>query len=222
LNYLAELGLGDSKLVATPQRIPFPAGTRIKQVACGSNHSLVLTEAGRLFSMGHNGYGELGLGDNGQRLSPSHVNHFSTTRVRAICAGGSFSFAITEDEKLWAWYVSHFVGSLNYRDADMRPKCRGNNVGGELGLGNTVASYNTPQLVPFFANKKIKLMSSGHCHTLVYTETGELYVFGDAFDGQLGLGDEVAHPEPTLNPFFSNYRIKTIHASFFHSFVVTG
>lgn len=35
---------------------------QIKSLACGSNHSLALTEAGQVFSWGDNSYGQLGIG----------------------------------------------------------------------------------------------------------------------------------------------------------------
>ena len=36
----------------------------IKQIACGENHTIILTNNGQVHSFGNNEYGQLGLNDN--------------------------------------------------------------------------------------------------------------------------------------------------------------
>ena len=71
-------------------------------VSCGSRHSLVLTDTGRLFSFGWNGKGQLGVGSLHTQMVPCPVT-FPLPRtetdvitvVTAMCAGYRHSLAAT-------------------------------------------------------------------------------------------------------------------------------
>uniref|UniRef100_A0A0B6Z785 RCC1 domain-containing protein 1 n=1 Tax=Arion vulgaris TaxID=1028688 RepID=A0A0B6Z785_9EUPU len=52
---------------AQPRSITLPDDLNISTVACGSRHTVLLTDAGRVFSSGWNAYGQLGLGDTESR-----------------------------------------------------------------------------------------------------------------------------------------------------------
>ena len=62
-------------------------------VACGSRHSLVLTDTGRLFAFGSGSYGQLGLGNLHSQTVPTPVAFSPPSRpkhtvvVTSICAG---------------------------------------------------------------------------------------------------------------------------------------
>ena len=59
------LGHGSEANVAVPQLIMPLATERVVCVAVGAMHSLVVTEAGVLYSFGANDTGQLGLGHEG-------------------------------------------------------------------------------------------------------------------------------------------------------------
>ena len=66
------------------------------QLACGSQHCLVLTAEGELYACGNNSYGELGVGDRAPRPSPSRLDSLpSRMRFCAVSAGGSHSPILT-------------------------------------------------------------------------------------------------------------------------------
>ena len=44
-------------------------GEKVKAISCGFNHSLALTESGRVFSWGSNKYKQLGVSDNSLKKS---------------------------------------------------------------------------------------------------------------------------------------------------------
>ena len=68
-----QLGHGDTEPQAVPRRIKALEGQRIVQVACGHEHSLVLTGDGGIRSFGRGSLGQLGLGDMSDKSVPTVV-----------------------------------------------------------------------------------------------------------------------------------------------------
>jgi alpha-tubulin suppressor-like RCC1 family protein len=73
-----------------------------KEVAAGSEHSLVLTQDGRVYAAGNNMNGNLGLGHNYSSDKFLSVNGLSGLRFMQIAAG-RHSGALTEDNRLFVW-----------------------------------------------------------------------------------------------------------------------
>ena len=110
----------------------------------------------------------------------------------------------------------------------------GRNVLGQLGIGES-KDKNTPQLVSFFKQMKIKKIYSGASQSLVLTgknwflfefsndlDNDEIYSFGSNNCGQLGIGNEINQFQPQLISFFKNKKINFISCGNFHTFVSTG
>lgn len=53
-------------------------------VACGGQHSLFLTETGEVFACGSNKYGQLGLGDRVDRMTPQPIAALPAIRRRLL------------------------------------------------------------------------------------------------------------------------------------------
>ena len=71
-------------------------GKRVLEVACGQAHTLVLTEAGEVYSWGHNVYGQLGIGSITCVPCPVKISGpdgFDENIVSVACNGWS-SFAL--------------------------------------------------------------------------------------------------------------------------------
>jgi alpha-tubulin suppressor-like RCC1 family protein len=132
----------------------------IKNICCGDEHTCYLLETGEVYVFGANGYGQLGLGDNKNRNTPTLLmtNH----NIKTIS---------TEDHTL----ILTMTGELYVF---------GDNNFGQLGLGDTNLR-NFPTLLQ--TDKNIKSIHCGESHTLVYKTSGELYGFGDNTYAQLGL-----------------------------------
>ena len=73
-----------------------------KQVAAGNDHSLILTQDGRVYAAGNNTNGNLGLGHNYSSDKFLSVNGLSGLRFMLISAG-RHSGALTEDNRLFVW-----------------------------------------------------------------------------------------------------------------------
>eukprot|EP00166_Cyanidium_caldarium_P000305 ctg_1118.g340 len=73
-------------------------------VACGDNHTLLLTASGRVVSFGLGARGQLGHGSTGDAATPKLVRgQLEDRRVVAIAAAGDHSLALCEDGSVFAW-----------------------------------------------------------------------------------------------------------------------
>lgn len=104
-------------------------------------------------------------------------------KVRYVSCSHSHSAAISSDGVLYAW---------------------GSTVSGKLGVGIVEDKFEqfspVPLLVKFPGKRKIRSVSCGAAHTGAVSTTGELFMWGCANGGRLGLGAEVtdAVVVPTL------------------------
>lgn len=157
-----QLGHGGTEAEAQPRRIEGLSGSA-EQVACGRDHSLVLTHAGSLLSFGRGSLGQLGTGAMQDEPRPVHV----PLPARAVqLSGGQFhSLAVTEEGELYSW---------------------GSGTNGRLGHGDTVMQL-TPRRVCALP-RRVKTASAGSGHSLAVLESGELYSWGQGYAGRLGHG----------------------------------
>ena len=70
-NEYGELGFSKPEKVSTPTAISFHH--HIVQVSCGVFYTLLLTKEGKVFGMGNNKYGQLGIGHKVNECYPTVV-----------------------------------------------------------------------------------------------------------------------------------------------------
>jgi hypothetical protein len=161
----------------------------------------VLTAQGEVYSFGHNHYGALALGHDGDCSVPEFVRFFEGKIVTKIIAAGYHSLFLTDDNRLWS--------------------C-GYNFTGELGVGSKDNSL-VPKAISFFQNKsKIISVAVGSQHTLVLLADGELYSWGYNKFGQLGLGNTQDHLLPERISFFGGCPVQQIFGGYRHTLLLTG
>lgn len=73
----------------------------IVSVSCGESHVLALDFSKGLWSWGFNKFGQLGLGDTTDRNLPAQIE--SLKSVVKISAAANFSYAISENGRVYAW-----------------------------------------------------------------------------------------------------------------------
>ncbi|XP_072534620.1 probable E3 ubiquitin-protein ligase HERC3 [Salminus brasiliensis] len=138
---------------------------QISQVACGKDHSVVLTKDGQLFTWGENSGGQLGLGKGEpSSLSPKLLKSLCGIPLAQISAGGDHSFALSLSGTVFGW---------------------GRNSAGQLGLGDR-EDRHVPACVRSLNQKKTVFISCGEDHTAALTKGGLVFTFGSGCYGQLG------------------------------------
>ncbi|MGO9111922.1 MAG: RCC1 domain-containing protein [Thermoguttaceae bacterium] len=94
----------------------------VTSIAAGSYHSLAVRN-GDVYAWGSNLSGELGDGTTNEDNTPELIDPADLHNILAVTAGADSSYALSSDGSLWVW---------------------GDNIAGQLGLGNEI-DYMTPQ-----------------------------------------------------------------------------
>eukprot|EP00092_Neocalanus_flemingeri_P033110 GFUD01036005.1.p1 GENE.GFUD01036005.1~~GFUD01036005.1.p1 ORF type:complete len:1046 (+),score=311.60 GFUD01036005.1:157-3294(+) len=170
-NAKGQLGLGrDTDMVFSPTLVESLASVPLAGVACGGNHTLVVTRSGAVFAWGSNNHGQLGLGDLTDRMWPTQVSTLRNLRVvpGGVKAGLEHTVALTEEGGVFSWGSS---------------RC------GQLGHGNT-NKETLPRKVLELMGTTVSQVATGDRHTLAFVPSrGKLYGFGVGGSGQLGRGE---------------------------------
>lgn len=77
----------------------------VADAACGTSHSLAVTSNGELYAWGRNVYGQLGVGDNTDRSSPTRVG--TDSDWVSVKAGNYHSIAIKENGQIYSWGLNN-------------------------------------------------------------------------------------------------------------------
>ena len=194
LNSSGQLGFSTGSIaVPTPTRVG--TGTNWVAISAGTNHALALTSQGQLFAWGDNRYGQVGDGSTTNNYTPKQVSTVSNWTT--ISAGGCSSYAINSAGFLFAW---------------------GDNRFGQLGDGSTTNSM-TPKRIGSTAINWVDV-SGGMNHVLALTSQGEIYAWGDNFNGQLGDGTSIDSFTPVRSTAASDW--VTIAAGAYYSFAINS
>ena len=163
----------DGSLCLSPANSPLPGnrlslGWRVQDVACGSDHVLLLEEGtGRVWSMGLNLRGQLGHGDLTKRLEPCVVEALDGMKMTAILCGQWHNLVLSEFGDLYSW---------------------GWNAHRQLGHSHDVATVALPHLIEM-GDLEFTSVGCGSRHSAALTNCGKLLTWGWNGYGQLGHGN---------------------------------
>lgn len=91
-NEHGQLGHGDVKERWVPQAVAALAHLRVREVAAGCKHSVVLTKCGQVFTFGDGADGSLGLGNDKNNRKPNRVRLARDQVVIEVAAGDATTF----------------------------------------------------------------------------------------------------------------------------------
>lgn len=140
-------------------------GRGLKEVACGSQHSLFLLHDGSVYTCGSNSSGQLGHDKRGCR--PELVGALDAQKIAGVSCGQAHSLAVNEQGQVFAW---------------------GAGEGGQLGLGTAEEVVRVPRLIKKLCEHRISQVMCGNQHCIALSKDGQLFVWGENSSGQLGLG----------------------------------
>ncbi|XP_031549354.1 secretion-regulating guanine nucleotide exchange factor-like [Actinia tenebrosa] len=179
-NAFGQLGLGACEgNISSPCQVSL--GSKVTDVAAGLRHSLVLLDDSSVWSWGDNKRGQLGIPRSKTKTvgTPTKVAILSDKACQ-VAAGSHHSVVLTENGQVFCW------------GSNQHGQC-GKPVNTET-KGHHHNFYDTPQLVcGDLRNNKVKSILSGWSHVLATTDDNQIYSWGRADYGQLGLGDEIVN-----------------------------
>ncbi|OQR68215.1 hypothetical protein BIW11_04601 [Tropilaelaps mercedesae] len=201
INRVGRFGEGEPSFCETvaPQRVSFLDFLRVNvsQVACGTSHTLFLTDHG-LFASGASNFGQLGLGPDVRRSQhPQFVEALRDNSIKQIACGAYHSIALTHAGRVFCW---------------------GWGVYGQLGQGST-SDFFQPAAVKGFPATPVQV-GAGGAHSVVLCHDGRLVAFGCNAFGQLGLGNRTKFSRPQLVRLPTN-SISMIAVGFFQTYALS-
>jgi cysteine-rich repeat protein len=180
------LGLGDtasrgSQAAQMGDQLPvIPLGAEVASVAIGQAHTCALLGDGRVKCWGSNAFGQLGVGTTDSRGDvPNEIQNLPVVDL----GSGSAAQAITAG-------TAHTCALLS--DGDV--KCWGNNLNGQLGLGDTATRGDAPgemgDALPRvdLGGLAANFVGAGDTHNCALLEDGSVRCWGRNIYGALGLG----------------------------------
>lgn len=207
-NYEGELGYGDNRDRYMPPSfgLNLGDGKTAVSVAASYAHSCAILNDRSVKCWGQNTSGELGLGDSMAHVTPpaSSINLGSGRTAKAIATGFAHSCALLDD------------GSV---------KCWGANASGQLGYGDYLKRLAPPTAVVNLGSGRSALaISAGAYHSCALLDNNSMKCWGSNSDGQLGYGDNITRPAPSIAPlaFPGSLSVLSMTSGHYHSCAVLG
>ncbi|NXA49595.1 RPGR regulator, partial [Nothocercus julius] len=168
-------------------------------ISCGDEHTAIVTGNGKLYMFGSNNWGQLGLGSKNTVSKPTCVKALKPEKTKLAACGRNHTLVYTEKGNVYA---------------------AGGNSEGQLGLGDT-EERTTFHLISFFTNQhKIKQLAAGSYTSAAITEDGQLFMWGDNSEGQIGLANEASVCVPCQ--VVVGKPVSSVSCGYYHSALVTG
>ena len=160
LNANGELGTRTYETVKVPTLLPYV--NDIIDVACGKNHTMLLTSSGKVLASGLNVYGqttkEEGKSNVFEEIELDEL-------IGQIAAGDNHSVLLTTNGEVYTF---------------------GYNINGQLASGN---NQNVETAYKVTNMQDVMKVSAGKNHTIILTSDRKLYSAGSNSQGELGIGN---------------------------------
>ncbi|XP_040439804.1 RCC1 and BTB domain-containing protein 1 isoform X6 [Falco naumanni] len=157
-NNCGQVGSGSTANQPTPRRVSnCLQGKMVVGIACGQTSSMAVVNNGEVYGWGYNGNGQLGLGNNGNQLTPCRVGALHGVCILQIACGYAHTLALTDEGLLYAW---------------------GANTYGQLGTGNK-SNQLSPMQIMMEKERVVEIAACHSAHTsAAKTQSGQVYMWG--------------------------------------------
>ena len=173
------LGLGDTSDRRVPTPLPgMPAPVR--QVAAGRGHTGIVTDGGDLLMCGEGGLGQLGLGDDTDRMTATLLDRslFDGDAVLMVTCGRDHTAVLTDGGCVltFGWGLHGQLGHASTEDNPM------------------------PTRIPAarFNDERVVMLAAAAQHTVALSAEGHVFTWGYGAHGQLGHNDREVRLVPRL------------------------
>lgn len=160
---MGALGHGNKEAQQTPKKVE-GLPENVVDIQCGDYASFARTADGQIYSWGRGDFGALGQGSSSNYSTPSFIDSLDGMNMAMISASSTFTGTLTDTGILLMW---------------------GRNDAGQLAQTEGLLEFNNmeavPCLVEFFQEEGVTVtdVSCGERHTVVVTDEGYVYEFGN-------------------------------------------
>lgn len=206
-NGYSTLGQGSSSPdIANPTLIS--SLSDVKQISAEYYTAFALTNSGDLYSWGAPDYGVLGLGTTSYIPVPTKVTFPTSTVIKYISSSWYRGYAISTDNKLYAWGSNYYSGLINK----------------SLSLSTLTPQDVTSSLPSTINVSQIKSIETGYDDMSLVTNDLKVYTWGYNGTGALGLGTTSVTNVPTLVSYFNSpaISIQSTDVGNYYAFYVTS
>lgn len=186
------LGHGDTNSYASPTTVSEIHGTVVVYMECGGYHNAALTEDGELYVWGRGDVHQLGvpmrhlckdeLGYVALRPMLVEGIHRTGRKLKGVACGEAHTLALDSEGTVYAFGWAE-DGQLGLSGSDLK---------------NSVMTASVRN-VRALARQRVIKVSAGSIFSACLNDAGQVYVWGNGEQGQLGLGNRVKFAEfPTL------------------------
>ncbi|EGR32173.1 regulator of chromosome condensation, putative [Ichthyophthirius multifiliis] len=198
-----QLGLANENNQYSPQEVEKLSDRNIIKVKANKSVSMALSQDGKVYTWGKNKGGILGHYDitSFNMIQPELVEKLENIQIKQISCGPFHMAAISQDGELYTW------GNKDHGKLGHEIQQKSNKV--EIKRGNQNYDYAEGSMLPTKVQSlngiKCKQVSCGGQFTVVLTENGEVYSFGNSMKGQLGYqSEETGNFQPKKIPDLQN------------------
>ncbi|XP_015916558.2 uncharacterized protein [Parasteatoda tepidariorum] len=209
-----QLGHGNAEDQNIPKLIECIKKRRIISICAGQGHSVLLSKNEEVYTFGCGMFGQLGTGTVLKQSRPVEIN--IPEQIRLIASGFFHVIAVSNTNKIYTWGCnpqSLRIQAQNSRRA--RQHGTNTSLNSRLSPGSTNGSslhqrssnvnnaVQQSHLLPNLLNTSlinddITEVSCGSHHTVVVTNSGEVYSWGRNSEGQIGNGTRKEQKIPSL------------------------
>ena len=161
---------------STPKMLEGAMGRQVIDVACGLQHTVIVTSEGHVLAWGSNKYGQCGTWGQAELIRrPQFVSGLFGHRCTSVACGGGHTLAVTDAGKIFSW---------------------GQGACGQLGLGIKTPVVGTPTAVTALQQDLVRGIACGFGHSVIVLTNGDCLTCGWNNAGQCGQGstDDVMTP----------------------------
>ncbi|XP_034144249.1 RCC1 domain-containing protein 1 [Esox lucius] len=186
-------------------------------LALGTQHAVLLSASGVVYTWGCGSHGQLGHGDLSPEEEPRALEALMGLQMSSVAAGGWHSVCISAggDLYVWGWNESGQVGlpSRSLRGGQLKTQCAGSasTCKDQENSDEVFISIQAfPALVDVTELCEVSKVSCGSRHTAAVTSSGDLYTWGWGEYGQLGQGNMSSSDEPKQVRFFKDQGLRVL------------
>lgn len=219
---------------STPRRVEALLSENIVGVSSGGYYYLAWTAEGRLYSWGESAGGRLGRTGEAQVPGLVTAQGANTQQVSSAAAGRFFGTATLNGGLGVIAWGQNFGGAGGATatglpiDSPVTGLSAGNaftfawTSDGRLYSRTTTSSFTRAPTVAPVIGAEVTIPATGASSFFVWDQAGDLYSWGLNSSGQLGLGDTVDRPTPTLATLPGDAEPLRVAAGAAHALVTAG